>query len=294
MGKELEQAYDHCQRIAKENARNFYYAFRILPARKRRAIYAAYAFCRLCDDISDDDLSLEEKDRQFAETRQHLADSRDGQATDPIFRAIGDASNAFNIPFRYYEEVIEGVEMDLTKTRFADFDELKDYCYKVASVVGLICIEVFGYDDDKAREYAVDMGLAMQLTNILRDVKEDAGRGRIYLPQDEMARFAYTEQDLMNGVFNDSFRALMAFQVDRARTYYEKSRRLFPLIHAEARACPSVLHATYSGVLDRIEASGYNVFERRIGLSKPAKLLLVARRWAGTLLPSVPIPLLRR
>lgn len=294
MGKELEQAYDHCQRIAKENARNFYYAFRILPARKRRAIYAAYAFCRLCDDISDDDLPLEEKDRQFAETRQHLADSRDGQATDPIFRAIGDASNAFNIPFRYYEEVIEGVEMDLTKTRFADFDELKDYCYKVASVVGLICIEVFGYDDDKAREYAVDMGLAMQLTNILRDVKEDAGRGRIYLPQDEMARFAYTEQDLMNGVFNDSFRALMAFQVDRARTYYEKSRRLFPLIHAEARACPSVLHATYSGVLDRIEASGYNVFERRIGLSKPAKLLLVARLWAGTLLPSVPIPLLRR
>ena len=294
MGKELEQAYDHCQRIAKENARNFYYAFRILPARKRRAIYAAYAFCRLCDDISDDDLPLEEKDRQFAETRQHLADSRDGLATGPIFRAIGDASNAFNIPFRYYEEVIEGVEMDLTKTRFADFDELKDYCYKVASVVGLICIEVFGYDDDKAREYAVDMGLAMQLTNILRDVKEDAGRGRIYLPQDEMARFAYTEQDLMNGVFNDSFRALMAFQVDRARTYYEKSRRLFPLIHAEARACPSVLHATYSGVLDRIEASGYNVFERRIGLSKPAKLLLVARLWAGTLLPSVPIPLLRR
>ena len=294
MGNELEQAYDHCQRIAKEHARNFYYAFRILPAQKRRAIYAAYAFCRLCDDISDEDLPLEEKDRQFAETRQHLADSCEGRATNPIFRAVSDASDAFNIPFRYFEEVIEGVEMDLTKSRFADFDELREYCYKVASVVGLICIEVFGYDDDKAREYAVDMGLAMQLTNILRDVKEDAERGRIYLPQDEMARFGYTEQELMNGVFNDSFRALMAFQVERARTYYESSRKLFPLIHAEARACPSLLHATYSGVLDRIESSGYNVFEKRIGLSKPAKLLLVARLWVGTLLPSVPIPLLKR
>ena len=294
MGDELEQAYDHCQRIAKEHARNFYYAFRILPARKRRAIYAAYAFCRLCDDISDEDLPLDEKDRQFADTRRHLADSRDGHATDPIFRAVSDASEAFHIPFEYYEEVIKGVEMDLTKTRFADFDELKDYCYKVASVVGLICIEVFGYDDAQAREYAVDMGLAMQLTNILRDVKEDSERDRIYLPQDEMARFGYTEQELMRGVFNDSFRALMAFQVERARTYYDKSRKLFPLIHSEARACPSVLHATYSGVLDRIESSDYNVFERRIGLSKLTKLVLVARLWAGTLLPSVPIPLLKR
>lgn len=294
MGNEVEQAYDHCQQIAKEHARNFYYAFRTLPARKRRAIYAAYAFCRLCDDISDEDLPPDEKDRQFAETRRHLADSRDGSATEPVFRAISDASHAFHIPFDYYEEVIEGVEMDLTKTRFANFDELKEYCYKVASVVGLICIEVFGYDDAQAREYAVDMGLAMQLTNILRDVKEDAERDRIYLPQDDMARFGYTEQDLMNGVVNDSFRALMEFEVGRARSYYDKSRKLFPLIHPEARVCPSLLHATYSRVLDRIESSGYNVFERRIGLSKPTKLLLVAKLWAGTLLPSVPKPSLKR
>ena len=294
MGNELEQAYDHCRRIAKEHARNFYYAFRTLPVRKRRAIYATYAFCRLCDDISDEDMPAVEKDRQFAETRRQLADSLDGSATDPIFRAVSDASDAFHIPFEYYEEVIQGVEMDLTKSRFADFSELRDYCYKVASVVGLICIEVFGYDDDQAREYAVDLGLAMQLTNILRDVKEDAERDRIYLPQDEMARFGYTEQDLMRGVVNDSFRALMAFQVDRARGYYESSRRLFPLIHPEARACPTVLHATYSGLLGRIESSGYNVFKKRIGLSKPTKLLLVAKLWAGTLLPSVPIPLLKK
>lgn len=294
MGNELEQAYDYCRQVAKEHARNFYYAFRTLPAKKRRAIYAAYAFCRLCDDISDEDLPPAEKDRQFAETRRSLAHSRNGTATDPVFCAVGDASNAFDIPFEYYENVIEGVEMDLTKSRFADFEELKEYCYKVASVVGLICIQVFGYDDAQAKEYAVELGIAMQLTNILRDIKEDAERDRIYLPQDEMARFGYTEQDLMNGVVNDAFRKLMAFQVARARSYYDSSRRLMPLIHSEARACPSVLHATYSGVLERIESSGYNVFEKRIGLSTATKLLLVARLWAGTLLPSVPIPLLKR
>lgn len=294
MGTELDQAYDHCQRIAKEHARNFYYAFRTLPIKKRRAIYAAYAFCRLCDDISDEDLPPDEKDRQFAETRRLLVDTRQGTASDPIFAAIGDASSQFHIPFEYYEEVIDGVEMDLTKTRFANFEELREYCYKVASVVGLICIEVFGYDDPKAKQYAIDLGIAMQLTNILRDIKEDAERDRIYLPQDDMVRFGYTEQDLMGGVVNDSFRALMAFQVQRARSYYESSKRLFPLIHPEARACPDLLHATYSGLLDRIEGSGYDVFERRISLSKPKKLFLVAKLWAGTLTQSLPLPVQKK
>ena len=294
MGTELEQAYDHCQAIAKEHARNFYYAFRTLPTQKRRAIYAAYAFCRLCDDISDEEQPRDEKDRQFAETRQSLLNSRAGTATGPIFSALGDASDVFHIPFEYYEEVIEGVEMDLTKTRFADFEELREYCYKVASVVGLICLEVFGYDDDLAKQYAVELGLAMQITNILRDVKEDAERDRIYLPQDDMARFGYTEQDLMNGVVNDSFRALMAFEVDRARSLFDSSEKLFPLIHSDARSCPTLLHATYRGLLDRIEASGYDVFERRISLSKIKKLSLAAKLWAATYLPSLPPPLNRK
>ena len=292
MATELKLAYDHCQRIAKDHAKNFYYAFRTLPARKRRAIYAAYAFCRYCDDIADEDLPLEEKRRLFDHTRQLLADSQNGQTSGPVFTALEDASQAFDIPARYFEEVIQGVEMDLTWTRFQNFEELRAYCYKVASTVGLICIEVFGYEAPEAKEYAIDLGIAMQLTNIMRDLKEDGQRGRIYIPLDEMASFGYSEQELMDGVVNDAFLDLMRFQVARARDYFTSGKRLLPLLSPGSRACPSVLHGLYSAILDRIEGCGFNVFERRIGLSKREKLLITARLWAGSLKPA--IPLLRR
>ena len=292
MASELELAYDYCRRIAKQHAKNFYYAFRTLPARKRRAIYAAYAFCRFCDDIADEDIPLEQKQSGFARMRRRLAESQNGRASDPLLTALDDASRAFGIPTHRFEEIIEGVEMDLTRTRFRTFEELRGYCYKVASVVGLICIEVFGYDDPKARDYAVDLGLGMQLTNILRDIKEDSERGRIYIPLDEMASFGYSEQNLVNGVVNDSFRELMTFQAARARGYFASGRRLLPLLPRESRACPGVLHGVYSAILDRIEACGFNVFERRIGLSTREKLFLTARFWASSLIPTV--PLLRR
>ena len=236
MATELDQAYDHCQRIAKEHAKNFYYAFKTLPPNKRRAIYAAYAFCRACDDIADDELPPEEKRRLLAETRRRLADSWAGRPDGRVLSALADAALAFDIPVTYFEEIIEGVEMDLTKTRFQNFDELRVYCHKVASVVGLVCIEVFGYEDERAKEYAVDLGIAMQLTNILRDVKEDADRGRIYIPQDEMSEWGYSEQELMGGVVNDAFRGLMRFQTERARRYFESGKRLIPLVSSESRA----------------------------------------------------------
>ena len=296
MATQLEQAYDHCQRVARDHAKNFYYAFRTLPSKKRRAIYAVYAFCRLCDDIADGDTSIEEKRRRFAQTRALLADSlvqgHDGVSQKSLpheFTALRDATATFGIPPVYYEEVIRGVESDLVKTRFDSFEELKDYCYRVASVVGLICIEVFGYDDQSAKEYAVDLGLAMQLTNILRDLKEDSGRDRIYIPLDELARFGYSEDELKRGVINDSFRGLIAFQVERARAYYASSSRLFSLVSAESRACASGLNAAYQAILDRIEASGYDVFSRRIGLSATEKLMIVGRLWVGSLVPSVPL-----
>ena len=317
MANELELAYDHCQRITKEYAQNFYYAFRTLPARKRRAIYAAYAFCRACDDIADEDLPLDEKRRLFAQTRQSLLRSQrrspplsgegdgngdlpamdapgsrlagDSGSGDLVFTALGDMCRSFGIPQHYFGEVIEGVEMDLARTRFRDFNELRAYCYKVASVVGLICIEVFGYDDPRAKEYAVDLGIAMQLTNILRDVKEDADRGRIYIPLDEMASSGYSERELMDGVVNDAFRDLMKLQVDRARRYFDSGKRLIPLLSPAARACPAVLHGVYSTILSRIESSGFDVFERRIGLSKARKLFIMARLWAGRLTPAVPL-----
>ncbi|MCH7625206.1 MAG: presqualene diphosphate synthase HpnD [Chloroflexi bacterium] len=294
MATELDQAYDHCQRIAKENAKNFYYAFKTLPSNKRRAIYATYAFCRLCDDIADEEMPLEEKDRQFAATRRMLDDSMRGNNDGPVFTALEDAARAFNIPREYFEEVIEGVEMDLKKTRFANFEELREYCHKVASVVGLVCIEVFGYDDPKAKEYAVDLGLAMQITNILRDVKEDAERGRVYLPLDEIERFGYSVEELMAGVVNEPFRRLMAHQAQRARAYFDSGSRLLPLIDQESRVCPAVLHGVYSALLDRIEASGFEVFERRIRVSTPRKVMITARHWVGGLMPSLPAPLARR
>ena len=289
MATELELAYDHCRRIAREQAKNFYYAFRTLPGPKRRAIYATYAFCRHCDDIADDDRPLEDKKRLFARERQLLGDLGKDGAEGPVYIALSDTSQIFGIPPRYFEEVIEGVEMDLTLTRFKTFEELRAYAYRVASVVGLICIEVFGYEDERAKEYAVDLGLAMQLTNILRDIKEDAERGRIYIPLDEMERFEYSEADLMGGVVNDAFRGLMAFQAARARRYFDSGKRLIPLLSAESRACPATLHKVYSTILDRIDASGFDVFKKRIGLNKSEKVLIAAKLWAGSLIPAIPM-----
>ena len=296
----LERAYDHCQQVAKEHAKNFYYGFRTLPLHKRRAIYAAYAVCRLWDDIADDDAPLSEKRQMFAETRRTLAStlSRTGEGETegevrpdipPEFIAIADATNVFGIPARYYDEILEGVESDLVKDRFANFDELRDYCYKVASVVGLICIEVFGYEDPKAEDYAVDMGIALQLTNILRDLDEDAGRDRIYIPQDELAEFGYTEEDLKSRVINDQFRSLMTYQVERARSYYERSRPLFDMVEPESRTCLRVLHEAYAAILNRIEKSGFDVYTQRIGLSTGEKLLIAARLWTGGALLGIPV-----
>ena len=290
MATELELAYSHCQRVTRENARNFYYTFRPMPYEKRRAMYAVYAYCRLCDDIADGELPLNDKYRGFEGVRRNLQASEPSGEDAPMYRALQDTARRFDIPYRYFEEILEGVEMDMVKSRFASFDELREYCYKVASVVGLVCIRIFGFDDPKAKEYAVEMGLAMQLTNILRDVKEDAERGRIYIPQDEMSRFSYTEAELERGDVTDGFRSLMAYQAERARRYFDSSRALFPLISADARACPKLMHATYSGILERIEQAGFDVFERRIGLSACSKLILLARLWAGSLLSGRRLP----
>ena len=289
MATELELAYDHCQRVAKSEAKNFYYAFRTLPLHQRRSIYAAYAFCRLCDDIADGTSSTEEKRRLLAETRQLLLRIERGAGIrSHPYVALADTLSEFGIPARYFEEVIEGVEMDLVQASYRSFEDLREYCYKVASAVGLICMEIFGYEDAIAKEYAVDLGLAMQLTNILRDVKEDAGRGRIYIPLDEITSFGYSPEELRDGVVNEAFRALMRHQIARARRYFESGRRLLPLVPAQASACPAILIAVYSRILDRIESSDFDVFTRRVGLSAIEKLLMMARLWATSLIPVYP------
>ena len=279
------EAYEHCRRITREAAGNFHYAFVTLPRRRRRAMYAAYAYCRLCDDLSDDDLSIDDKTRRIQGIDGLLEQARAGNPDGPVFEALAHAAAEYDIPYEDLMEVARGVEMDLTISRYETFEDLKTYCYRVASVVGLICIQIMGYRDQRAREYAIDLGLAMQLTNILRDIREDAERGRIYIPQEDLRRFGYSEEDLLAGTVNDQFRSLMEFEVARAREYFERGKRLLKLLPVRTRAFPAVLGGLYGRVLDRIEARNYNVFEGRVGLSTREKVGLAVRLWIQSYIP---------
>ena len=276
---ELESAYEACRTITRREAKNFYYAFLTLPAAKRRAIYAAYAFCRYCDDSVDEEASTDAKLTALAELQANLDATYSGSASGPVFVALADVAMHYDIPQDYFREVVLGVESDLVKDRFKNFDELREYCYRVASVVGLICLQIFGYKDDDAKECAIDLGLAMQLTNIIRDVR------RVYLPQDEMARFGYSEEDLRNGVRNQAFLDLMRFQSQRAREYFDRGFKLLPYLSRRSRACPAVLGALYSKVLDRIEASDFDILETRVSLGKAEKIRITAQTWLGSMLP---------
>ena len=277
---DLADAYETCQLLTRKEARNFYFAFLTLPAQRRRAIYVAYAFCRYCDDSVDDAGTTEEKLARIARLRLMLAETYDGRATEPVFIGLADVADQYKIPQEYFDEVLNGVESDLIKTRYSDFDELRTYCYQVASVVGLICIHIFGYrGGEMARRHAIDLGLAMQLTNICRDVREDWELGRVYLPQDEMRHYGVTEEDLEGGAVTDSFAELLRYQINRAREYFGSGRLLLPYLPRRSRACPAALGWIYGGVLNRIERSGYDVFGERIGLSNGTKLALMAKAW---------------
>ena len=287
---ELEQAYADCRNITRLEAKNFYYAFVTLPSDKRKAIYAAYAFCRYCDDSVDDAASLDEKLSALSELQANLEGAYNGQPATPVFLALADAAERYSIPKDYFSEIIKGVESDLVKTRYQDFEELREYCYRVASVVGLVCIQIAQCRDEAAREYAIDLGLAMQLTNIMRDVREDWNMGRVYLPQDELSRFGYSEDQLGNGVYNEAFVELLRFQAQRARSYFRSGHRLLPYLSRRSRSCPAALGAIYSRVLDRIEDSGYDVLgERRIALSGGEKARIAAKAWMTSML-SLPGP----
>ena len=282
---EVAQAYLECQAITKASSTNFYYAFLTLPPRKRHAIYATYAFCRLCDDIVDDPDRRETAELDLAGLRAQLRTAYEGTPTGPVWIALGDARRRYGIPMSHFTDVIDGCEMDLTKSSYETFDELVQYCRRVASAPGLICIEVFGYSDERAVEYAIDLGIAMQLTNILRDVAEDARDGRVYLPNEELDKFGYSKSMLMAGTVDDSFRALAQFQIERARRYFESGARLFPLLDRRSRACPRTMSSVYRQLLGRIEAVDYDVFSERISLSRTAKAALAAKLWIQSRIP---------
>ena len=284
----LELAYEECRSITRRSAKNFYYAFLTLPSSQRKAIYVAYAFCRHCDDSVDQVATTEEKLSALTALKGDLARTYSGHANTPVYVALADVAARYDIPQEYFQEVIAGVESDLVKNRYQNFEELQRYCYQVASVVGLICLQIFGYKDPLAKEHAIDLGLAMQLTNIARDVREDLEFGRIYLPQDELAQFGYSEEELRAGVVNEAFVELMRFQTQRARSYFRSGFKLLPYLSFRSRACPAVLGQLYRKVLERIEAADYDVLSQRVSLSTREKVRVTAQTWLTNTLPLLP------
>ncbi len=279
-GSGLETDYARCAEITRRASSNFYYAFMLLPAERRRVIYAVYAFCRFVDNIADDG-SVRTPELLLTRWREELDRVYQGQARRPVSRALSDGVRRFNIPREHFDQIIAGAEMDLTRHRYAAFEELRLYCYRVASAVGLICIEIFGYTNPAAKIYAEKLGVAFQLTNILRDVSEDASRGRIYLPLEDLARFGVSEDDILRGVYNASFVRLMEFEADRAQQFYREAEAALPAEDRPALLAAEAMRLIYGALLDRIRRSNYRVMGRRYTVSAPWKLYLVGRAWAA-------------
>ena len=273
----LAESYDFCRGVARARAKNFYYSFVLLPREQRNAMCAIYAFMRYCDDLSDEPgASFEPLERWRCALVDALAGKFDAY---PAWPAFHDTVARYRIPHEHFFQVIEGVKSDLEPRRLATFDELYRYCYQVASVVGLSIIHVFGFDSAGALPLAEKCGVAFQLTNILRDIGEDAARGRIYLPTEDLDRFGVSAADLAARRPTDAFARLMQFQVARARTYYNESWPLIDLVHKRSRPGLRALITIYSRLLDRIEERRYDVFSRRVALSGMEKCWIVARAW---------------
>lgn len=282
----LRQSYACCERLARREAGNFYHAFRILPGPQRRAMCALYAFLRISDDLADGAGSVEDKRAQLADWRQGLDRALKAEYCHDIHPALHDVITTYRIPRIYLDEALAGVAMDLEPTDYRTFSDLYRYCYRVASIVGLCCIHVWGYQDEQAKGYAESAGIAFQLTNILRDLREDADRGRVYLPAEDLERFGYARGQLERGERDERFRALMRFQVERARGYYDAARPLAGFLPAPGRAIFQIMTRTYRGLLDAIERRDYDVFSSRVRLSAWHKLALALQalpvRWGLT------------
>ena len=279
MKSATDQSYDYCRRVARRRAKNFYYSFVLLSRPQRNAMCAIYAFMRYCDDLSDEPGATRAAiDRWRAEMEEALAGRF---SSHPVWPAFYHTVRRFGIPPQYFREMIDGVLSDLEPRRFETFEQLYRYCYQVASVVGLTIIHIFGFDTRSALPLAEKCGVAFQLTNILRDIREDAERGRIYLPAEDLRRFGVSEEDLCAGRRGEPFLRLMAFESERARAYYNDSRPLLDLIHPRSRASLWALIAIYSRLLERIEQGNFDVFRHRVRLPLWEKSWIVWRALVG-------------
>ncbi len=280
---QLARSYYFCERLARREAGNFYHAFRLLPRDQRRAMCALYAFMRVADDLADEPGDPATKRLALDGWRQQLLEALAGRYSHRLHPALHDTVRAHGIPVAYLLDVLDGVVMDLDTTHYESFAELYGYCYRVASAVGLSCIHIWGFTDPKAKEYAEAAGIAFQLTNILRDLREDAERGRCYLPAEDLRHFGYGFEELRRGQRTEAFRALMRFEAERAHGYYTAAEPLAGLLPPPGRAVFLVMLRTYRGLLDEIERRDFDVFRERVRLSRLRKLWLVARalpaRW---------------
>ncbi|MBS1811614.1 MAG: presqualene diphosphate synthase HpnD [Acidobacteria bacterium] len=267
--------------LSKTIQSNFFYSFLFLPKYKREAIIDVYNFCRAIDDVVDDADALWEHDPQVElnKWRKELDNLYAGQPTWHQTHKLQRTLKRFPIEKNLFEKLVYGCEIDLYKKRYETFDDLREYCYHVASVVGLMCIEIFTYQSPRTREYAENLGLALQLTNILRDLKEDAERDRVYLPQEDLRRFDYSERELMNGVVNDNFRALMKFECDRAHAFYRKAAECLPAEDRPTLVAAQTMGRIYFRLLQKIESVNYDVFNHRIRLHRPTRFLIALQEW---------------
>jgi 15-cis-phytoene synthase len=269
---------------------NFYYSFLVLPSDKRRAIVAVWDFCRAVDDAVDEAADSDTAITEIARWRGELAAAFEGGTPRTSQgRELAPLIRQFNLPRLAFESLIEGVEMDLGSRRYETFADLYEYCIRVASAVGLICLEIFGYGDPRSRQYAVDLGVALQLTNILRDVPEDLRRGRVYIPQEDLRRHGCSEEDLAResaasggGVRSPKVKALLREQAQRARAYYRKAADGLPRADARRLLAAEIMGAIYRGILTRIERLDYDVFSRVVRIRRPRRALIAAATWART------------
>lgn len=269
----------YCEDKAKQSGSSFYYSFMFLPRDKRRAITALYAFCREVDDVVDECTDPVVAATTLNWWRAQAAEIYVGKPQHPAAQALVPVVRQFNISREHLLEIIDGMEMDLQQVRYPDFKSLQLYCYRVASVVGLLAAEIFGYSDRRTQKYAHDLGIAFQLTNIIRDVGEDARRNRIYLPLDELQQFGVSAADILNAKETEKFQKLMAFQIERAQRYYRQALEHLPEMDRKAQRTGLIMAAIYRATLDEVVASGCHVLKERVSLTPLRKLWLAWKTW---------------
>jgi 15-cis-phytoene synthase len=274
---EITQAYDHCHRLTRQADTNFALGFRFLPKSKRDAIYAIYAFNRCADDFVDDAKEAADAEALIAEWEAALHACYEERARHPVMIAFADAIKRYQVPKKPFLDALEGFRMDLSVNRYETFDELIVYCERVASTISTMSLSVFGYADAQAEKWGRDLSMALQLTNIIRDVGEDVERNRIYLPLEDLRRFGCSEDDILARNHTDAFQQLMAFQVERTQSYFRNANNLVPLLEKDAQLTTWLMGSVYADILQKIEHSGYRVLEMKAALSRWEKLGVVVR-----------------